>query len=105
MRASAYKTVSRKNRQWCASAHARYVRQTERRIKESHQRRRQGRVNPRSAGEYYDAEVSLNYNGYRTRDPNIWRFLQSDPLGLSGGICTYAAISNSPLSYIDLLGL
>lgn len=61
--------------------------------------------NLRSAGEYHDAETGFNSNGYRTRDPSTWRFLQSDPQGLGGGISTYAAVGNSPLSNIDLLGL
>jgi RHS repeat-associated protein len=61
--------------------------------------------NLRSAGEYFDAETGLNNNGYRTRDAGTWRFLQSDPLGLGGGISTYAAVGNDPLSYIDPLGL
>jgi RHS repeat-associated protein len=62
-------------------------------------------LNLRSAGEYYDAESGLNSNGYRTREPATWRFLQSDPMGVAGGISTYAAVGNNPLSYIDPLGL
>jgi RHS repeat-associated protein len=62
-------------------------------------------LNLRSAGEYNDAETGLNSNGYRTRDPNKWRFLQSDPIGLAGGIHTYVAVGNNPLSYTDPLGL
>jgi len=61
--------------------------------------------NLRSPGEYYDAETGLHSNGYRTRDPNTWRFLQSDPLGLEGGINTYAAVDNNPLNYSDPSGL
>jgi RHS repeat-associated protein len=62
-------------------------------------------LNLRSAGEYYDAETGLNSNGYRTRNPYVWRFGQSDPEGLAGGISTYAAVGNNPLSYVDPLGL
>ena len=62
-------------------------------------------LNLRSAGEYNDAETGLNSNGYRTRNPYIWRFGQSDPKGLAGGISTYAAVDNNPLSYVDPLGL
>jgi RHS repeat-associated protein len=76
-----------------------------RRIKESHRRRRRSASRVRLAGEYYDAETGLNSNGFRTRDASTWRFLQSDPLGLGGGISTYAAVDNSPLDYNDPLGL
>jgi RHS repeat-associated protein len=62
-------------------------------------------LNLRSAGEYYDAESGLNNNGYRTREQSSWRFLQSDPTGLQGGISTYAAIQNSPLMGVDPQGL
>jgi RHS repeat-associated protein len=62
-------------------------------------------LNLRSAGEYYDAETGLNYNGFRTREPNTWRFLQSDPMGLAGGISTYAAVGNNPLMNVDPQGL
>jgi len=61
--------------------------------------------NLRSAGEYYDAETGFHSNGFRTRDPSTWRFLQSDPLGLGGGISTYAVVSNRPLGSADLQGL
>lgn len=61
--------------------------------------------NLRTAGEYNDAETGLNYNVQRTRDPATGRFLQSDPTGLSGGINTFASVTNNPLSYIDSKGL
>lgn len=61
--------------------------------------------NLRSAGEYYDAESGLNSNGYRTRDRHAWRFLQSDPIGLAGGMSTYAAVGNRPLRSVDPDGL
>ncbi|MFC5740533.1 RHS repeat-associated core domain-containing protein [Dyella tabacisoli] len=61
--------------------------------------------NLRFPGQYYDAESGLNNNGYRTRDSSIGGYLQSDPLGLRGGIDSYVYGFNSPLNYIDPLGL
>ena len=61
--------------------------------------------NQRSAGEYYDAETKLNDNVNRTRDVATWRFMSSDPTGLAGGINTYTAVENDPLTYVDPLGL
>jgi len=61
--------------------------------------------NLRSAGEYADSETGLNDNVSRSRDLNSWRFTSSDPKGLAGGIDTYAAVENNPLSYVDPLGL
>jgi len=57
--------------------------------------------NLRSPGEYYDAESGLDYNIARTREGTTGRFLQSDPIGLVGGMSTYAAVGNNPMSYID----
>jgi RHS repeat-associated protein len=59
-------------------------------------------LNLRSVGEYNDAETGLNSNGYRTRNPYTWRFGQSDPRGLDGGISTYAAVGNDPLNNIPI---
>ena len=61
--------------------------------------------NLRSSGEYYDAETGLDDNIFRSRDTATWRFLQSDPTGLLGGVNTYAVVGNSPLGYNDPSGL
>jgi RHS repeat-associated protein len=61
--------------------------------------------NLRLPGQYADAETGLHYNYYRDYDPATGRYSQSDPIGLEGGINTYVYVGNSPLRFIDPLGL
>jgi len=61
--------------------------------------------NLRFPGQYYDAETGLNYNGYRDYDPSAGRYVESDPIGLGGGLNSYAYSGANPLSNFDPLGL
>jgi RHS repeat-associated protein len=59
----------------------------------------------RYPGQYYDAETGLHYNYFRDYDPTIGRYIQSDPIGLDGGISTYLYAHGSPTTRTDPLGL
>jgi RHS repeat-associated protein/uncharacterized repeat protein (TIGR02543 family) len=61
--------------------------------------------NLRFPGQYYDQETGLFYNGFRDYDPQTGRYSESDPIGLAGGMNTYAYVGNNPVNRIDPLGL
>jgi len=63
------------------------------------------KYNLRYPGQLYDAHAMLNYNYFRDYDPAIGRYVESDPIGLDGGINSYAYAELDPLGYEDPFGL
>lgn len=59
----------------------------------------------RFPGQRFDVPSGLNYNYFRDYDPATGRYVQSDPLGLPGGIGTYGYTESNPLRWTDRFGL
>lgn len=56
-------------------------------------------------GHYYDAELGLQYNRFRTYAPGLGRYLEPDPLGRAGGLENVYAYTKNPLFRVDTHGL
>ncbi len=61
--------------------------------------------NLRVPGQCYVAETGLNQNYFRDYDPQVGRYVESDPIGLKGGINPYGYATQNPVSLFDQTGL
>src|SRR5690606_27145306 len=62
-------------------------------------------MNLRIPGQYFDPETGLHYNYFRDYDPETGRYVESDPIGLAGGLNTFGYVAGNPLLYSDPDGL
>jgi RHS repeat-associated protein len=61
--------------------------------------------NLRFPGQVYDAVTGLHYNYFRDYDPSTGRYVESDPIGLKGGVNTYGYVLQNPVEWADATGL
>lgn len=52
----------------------------------------------------HDQETATHYNYFRDYDPAIGRYIQSDPIGLEGGLNSFAYAYDNPLIFYDAEG-
>jgi RHS repeat-associated protein len=62
-------------------------------------------VRLRFPGQYLDEETGLAYNYFRDYDAVTGRYVESDPIGIGGGVNTFAYVNANPLIYVDPYGL
>jgi len=60
--------------------------------------------NLRFPGQQFDLESASHYNYFRDYESATGRYLQSDPIGLEGGLNTYTYVVSSPLINFDKTG-
>ena len=59
----------------------------------------------RLPGQQFDPETGLNHNGFRDYSPELGRYIESDPIGLAGGVNPYVYARENPVRFSDPTGL
>lgn len=62
-------------------------------------------LNMRFPGQRHDPASGMSYNYFRDYDATTGRYLESDPIGLNGGVSTYGYVGGAPLTWSDPTGL
>nr|WP_320193973.1 RHS repeat-associated core domain-containing protein [uncultured Desulfobacter sp.] len=60
--------------------------------------------NLRFPGQYFDEELSMNYNWHRYYEPSFGRYTRIDPIGVKNTDHLYTYASNNPIRNIDIDG-
>jgi RHS repeat-associated protein len=60
--------------------------------------------NLRLPGQVADPDTGWYHNGMRDYMPTWGRYLQTDPIGLAGGMNTYGYVAQNPLKFVDPSG-
>ncbi len=63
------------------------------------------RFDLRFPGQQWDAASGLHYNYFRDYESGTGRYVESDPIGLLGGVSTFGYVGQSPTMWIDPEGL
>ena len=62
-------------------------------------------LNIRYPGQYYDFEIGLSQNWWRSYDARMGRYTQNDPIGLGGGMNRFGYVEGDGINYSDSMGL
>jgi len=60
--------------------------------------------NLRFPGQQFDLESASHYNYFRDYEAGTGRYLQSDPIGLEGGLDAFSYVGGDPIASFDLEG-